>query len=483
MIVSKTAVGTSKKQPKYKQIINHIKEKISAGEWPIGSVIPSQRELAVHFGVNRSTVITALEELMADGLLEGKIGMGTVVINNTWTLLATNPPPDWNEYVQSGLHKPSQAAVQEINRDESNKSLIQLSKGELAPDIFPLATMKAVMQRVTDRLETFGYEEPRGYLPLRQALSDYVKGLGIDASPSSILIVSGGLQALQLIAVGLLHRGSTVFLERPSYVYSLHVFQSAGMKLSGLPMDQHGLIPGAISEQKKLRSGDILYTIPCYHNPTGVLMSEKRRQELLEVCEEVRLPVMEDDIYRELWLDEPAPPPLKAMDKHGHVLYLGSLSKSLTPGLRIGWIIGPEPVIERLADIKMQTDYGASSLSQRVAAEWLSSGLYSQHTQMVREELKIRRAAMLGALELHMKELADWHTPEGGFFIWLKIRAKVSMLELFSKASRQGVLLNPGNIYAQETDGYLRLSYAYAALPQLEQGVRKLSEIVASLSR
>lgn len=481
--MSKSGMRTVKKQPKYKQIIAYIKEKISLGEWPIGSVIPSQRDLAARFGVNRSTVITALEELMADGLLEGKMGMGTVVINNTWTLLATNPPPDWNEYVQAGLYKPSQAAVQEINRDESNQSFIQLGKGELSPDIFPLETMKAVLQRVTENLGTFGYEEPRGFLPLREALSDYVKSFGIDASPSSILVVSGGLQALQLISVGLLHRGSTVLLERPSYLYSLHLFQSAGMKLSGLPMDQHGVLPSAITAQKKQKNGDILYTIPCFHNPTGVLMTEKRREELLRVCEEERLPIMEDDIYRELWFDEPPPPPLKARDKHGHVLYLGSLSKTLTPGLRIGWIIGPEPVIDRLSDIKMQTDYGSSSLSQRVAAEWLSSGLYCQHVQMVREELKVRKAAALHALETYMSELATWQIPSGGFFIWLKINARISMLELFSKASRQGILLNPGNIYAQETDGYLRLSYAHATLADLDRGIRQLSRIVASLGK
>lgn len=476
-----TAVKTL---PKYRQIVEFIKERIANGEWPIGSRIPSQRSLAAQFHVNRSTVIAALEELTADGLIEGRMGMGNVVVNNTWTLLATNPPPDWNEYVRAGTHKPSQAAVQEINRDESHASFIQLGKGELAADIFPLEKMKEVLQQVTQRLETFGYEEPRGFLPLRQALSDYVKTFGIEASPSSILVVSGGLQALQLISAGLLHRGSTVLLERPSYLYSLHLFQSAGMRLAGLPMDEQGLLPRAIAAAHgRQKQGDMLYTIPCFHNPTGVLMTEKRRQELLHVCEEARLPIMEDDIYRELWLEEPPPLPLKARDKHGHVLYLGSLSKTLTPGLRIGWVIGPEPVIDRLSDIKMQTDYGSSSLSQRVAAEWLSSGLYSQHVQNVRGELKVRRAVALNALERYMNGLAAWDIPQGGFFIWLKIKAKVPMLELFKKAARQGILLNPGNIYAQETDGHVRLSYAYASLPELERGIRLLSRIVEEMSR
>lgn len=469
------------KTPKYQQIIDFIKEKISNGEWPIGSKIPSQRVLAKRFEVNRSTIITALEELMADGLIEAKIGLGTYVANNTWTLLATNPPPDWDEHVKSGLLRPSQSTVQEINLAESNADFIQLSKGELSKDLFPLDTMKSVLRRVSDQLEAFGYEEPKGFLPLREALSDYLKTIGIQASPSSILIVSGALQALQLISVGLLHRGSSVLLEQPSYLYSLRVFQSAGMKLTGLPIDEDGLIPNSISITNKQRNRAILYSIPCFHNPTGILMPDKRRQELLSICKKEQLPMIEDDIYRELWLDEIPPSPIKANDKHGHVLYLGSLSKSLSPGLRIGWIVGPEPVIERLSDIKMQTDYGSSSISQRVAAEWFKSGLYEQHLGLVREELKKRRTVMLETLEYYLSDIASWYTPKGGFFIWLKITSKISMKELYVKALDRGILLNPGSIYGQNSNRYLRLSYSYASIADLKKGIYQLSKILREL--
>jgi Transcriptional regulators containing a DNA-binding HTH domain and an aminotransferase domain (MocR family) and their eukaryotic orthologs len=479
--VSSEGPNGAKATPKYKQIIAYIKSKISSGEWPIGSKIPSQRVLAATFGVNRSTVITALEELAADGLIEGRLGMGTVVVNNTWTLLAMTPPPDWDQYVKAGLHKPSQTAVHQINEDEFNSELIQLSKGELSPEIFPLEGMKQVMERVTQRLSRFGYEEPRGYLPLREAVSEYVKRLGIQASASSILIVSGALQALQLISVGLLHRGSTVYLEQPSYLNSLHVFQSAGMKLSGLRMDQEGLVPDELAPGNRQGSGAILYTNPCFHNPTGILMTERRRRELLRVCEQERLPVIEDDIYRELWTTEPPPPPLKARDRHGHVLYLGSLSKSLTPGLRIGWVVGPEPVIARLADLKMQTDYGASSLSQRVAAEWLASGMYEQQMNEVRWQLLMRQEAAVHALNMHMNGLASWEVPAGGFFIWLKINGKLSMTELFTAAQRQGLLINPGYIYGETQGGYVRLSYAYASVAELHTGIERLGKIVAAL--
>ncbi|WP_270573455.1 PLP-dependent aminotransferase family protein [Bacillus glycinifermentans] len=468
------------KRPKYKQIIEYIKEKIGNGEWPIGSKIPSQRTLAREFNVNRSTVITALEELAADGLIEGRMGKGTVVVSNTWTLLANRSSPDWGKYVDAGFQQPSRKTVQEINQSESNPDLIQLSKGELSKDMFPLSVMKEMMGKVAHNLEAFGYEEPKGYLPLREALSRYLRTLGIQASPASILIVSGALQALQLISMGLLQSGSTVFLDRPSYLYSLHVFQSAGMKLSGLPMDEAGLLPQTIGTVPRGRA--ILYTNPCFQNPTGVLMSQKRREEVLRLSEKEQLPIIEDDIYRELWIDQAPPPPIKSIDQNGHVLYIGSFSKTLSPGLRIGWIVGPEPVVERLSDIKMQTDYGSSSLSQRVAAEWLTTGHYQKHLENVRDQLKKRRDFVLEVLEEHLKGLASWNVPKGGFFIWLNILPPLSMKSLYAKALAEGILLNSGSIYAQENGNFIRLSYAFASSGDLKKGIYQLSLIIKTLA-
>jgi GntR family transcriptional regulator of abcA and norABC len=406
--------------PLYKQITEFIKEKISGGEWPIGSKLPTQRELARDFEVNRSTVVTALDELIAEGLIEGKSGSGTKVIDNTWTLLATTPPPDWFSYVEAGTHQPNLPTIQEINKAEFYPDIIRLGTGELSPAFFPADMMGDVLKRLPKKINALGYEEPKGLLALRQALSTYLQCHGIHASPSSILIVSGAIQALQLISIGLLHRGSTIFLEKPSYLFSLHVFQSAGMKLRGIPLDEEGIDTTLISKYHREQHGALLYTIPSFHNPTGVVMTEKRREELLKVCEQERLPIIEDDVYRELWLDERPPKPLKAHQNCGLVLYLGSLSKTLSPGLRIGWMVGPEPVIERLADIKMQTDYGSSSLSQWAAAEWFSSGLYQEHLEQVRAQLKIRKEIVVKGLKTHFSDLATWKILREDFISGLK---------------------------------------------------------------
>lgn len=468
--------------PLHQQISTYIKKKIMTGEWTIGTKIPSQRNLAKLFQVNRSTIIFALEELVADGLIESKVGSGTKVINNTWSLLTSTPPPDWLNYVKAGIHKPNISIIQKINKAETDPNIIRLGTGELSPNLLPTSKMREILQIDHEHSLSLGYVEPKGSLLLRKTLSSYLKSKGIEASSESILIVSGGLQALQLISVGLLKRGSTIFHETPSYLNSVHVFQSAGMNLFGIPLDNEGIRCDSIGSLKRQHNAALLYTIPNFHNPTGTLMSERRKIELVEICQKESIPIIEDDVYGDLWLDTPPPKPLKANDKQGNVLYIGSVSKTLSPGLRIGWIVGPEPVIERLADIKMQTDYGSSSLSQYAVAKWLSSGLYGNHLKEIKVELSFRRKLAIQILKKYFSEIATWFEPKGGFYIWLRIESDISIRRLFELALKEGILLNPGSVYEKNDFQHLRISYSYAAIEQLEKSLITLSQLIKQSS-
>lgn len=467
--------------PIYKQIVDYIKEKIATGEWSISSKLPAQRELAERFEVNRSTIVEALDELKAEGLIEGKGGGGTTIVNNTWSLLASTPPPNWQNYIASGIHKPNLSIIQAINKFEYKENMIRLGTGELSPELFPKEMMKVVLDSVGDKIESLGYEEPKGSLYLRQIISQYLKKYEINVSPDSILIVSGSLQALQLTSLGILHPGSTVLAEKPSYIKSLHVFQSAGMRVKGVSMDSQGIKISEIMNSLN-KTTTLLYTIPTFHNPTGIVMPQHKRNELLELCEKARLPIIEDDAYRELWLDTEPPLPLKAKDKNGSVLYMGTISKSLAAGIRIGWLIGPEPVIERLGDIKMQTDYGSSSLSQWALAEWISSGLYEKYLEELREKLRVRRQVTLNALEKYFSDIATWNKPSGGFYIWLKLKKQISMEKLFYLCCDNGILINPGNVYDFSKNLNLRISYSYSSLYDLENGLKRLSQIIRLLN-
>ena len=469
--------------PLYQQIIDYIKKNIALGKWGLGTVLPNQRQLAERFGVNRSTVVEALAELKAEGLIEGRRKGGTIVVNNTWSLLAATALPRWEEYIEKGIHRPNLKTIQVINQLEFKKGIIRLGTGELSPELYPKEKMKKILCSISDKVDALGYEEPKGASILRNIISKYLKKYGIEAEPSSILIVSGSLQALQLIALGILHPGASVLAESPSYLKSLHVFESSGMKLKGVEMDNSGAMPSSIIKNIAKRGASLFYTIPTYHNPTGILMPKHRREEVLKTCNQERLPIIEDDVYRELWLDEKPPLPLKAHDKSNSVLYLGSISKTLVPGLRIGWLVGPEAVVRRLGDIKMQTDYGASSLSQWATAEWISSGLYEEYLSELKEQLRLRRNMALESLDKYFSELASWREPSGGFYIWVTLKKAISMNKLFETCCKEGILINPGYVYDFRNNLSLRISYAYASLEELDKGLKRLSELIGGGSK
>lgn len=464
--------------PLYEQIRRHIRDCVAQGDWPPGQRLPSQRQLAEAWGVNRSTLIEALEELKAEGILEARTGSGIQVANNTWALFAGGAGTNWNRYIRRGLHTPNQPTIQAINRYEFEPGIIRLGTGEMTPSLFPASMLRNVFHRTAERIPDLNYLEGRGLLELREIICRRAAALGIPATPSQVMITTGALQALQLISMGITPHGSTILTERPSYLQSLKVFQSAGMHLKGIPMDSSGLMLSGLKKAIRPKETPFLYTIPTYHNPTGITMPLERRQALLDMCRTERIPIVEDDVYRELWMDELPPKPIKALDPYGNVIYLGSVSKSLAPGLRIGWVIGSEAVVERLADIKMQTDYGSSSLSQWALAEWLDSGLYDMHTESVRNELRSRRETALAMLRRHFSDLAVWDRPSGGFYIWLRLNSRMPLQPLFEKALKRKVLLNPGYLYEEETSSNIRLSYAYASPEELEKGIAVLAELV-----
>ena len=469
--------------PVTEQIVQYMCRQVSAGAWPIGARLPSQRAMAEAFGVNRSTIIAAVNELADYGIVEGLHGAGTRIVSNTWSLMLPGSP-DWADYVSSGFFRANNETIQAINRLEFDPSMARLGTGELDPRLFPRDMWREVLSEAADGITSMGYPEPEGVPELREAIAAHMRGLGVEAAPGQILVTSGALQALQIISVSLLSAGSTVFAEAPSYIKSLQVFQSAGMRLAGVRMDDGGIDVDALREAiGGARGGEsVLYTIPTNHNPTGVTMDADRRHELLACCVERRLPIIEDGAYQDLVFDGgPAPAPLKSMDETGMVIHLGSASKALAPGLRIGWIVAPEPIVHRLADVKMQMDYGASRLSQWVFARFLASGMYDRYLIGLRGELRRRRDAALATLERLFGDVAHWNRPDGGFYIWLTFDRPMPMNRLFARAAEAGVLLNPGDIYDFEADNSLRLSYAYTTPDEFEAAAGRLAGVVRAL--
>lgn len=463
------------REPVYKQIIQYVREKVGSGDWVIGSRLPSQRAMAEAFGVNRSTIVAAMEELIACDVLESDFGGGTRVKSNTWSLLASRPP-DWNRYIESGPFKANLETIRTINKLEFEPGYIRIGTGEMSPSLYPSKLVNKILKKLPSRMTSLNYLGPLGLPELRQVLAERLYAeQNIQCTPGNILIVSGSLQGLQLISVCMLKKGSMVYTEAPTYLKSLQVFQSAGMGLMGVPMDQEGLKYWEIKDRS---DKGLIYTIPTNQNPTGNVMSRQRRLNLLNFCQKERLPIIEDDAYGQLWIDEKPPEAIKAQDRNGTVIYMGTVSKTMAPGLRTGWVVGPESVVYRLGDVKMQTDYGASSVSQWIMTELLSGGDYDIYLDWLRGELKQRRDNALAALERYFGGMARWDVPKGGFYIWLRLNGKVPVDRLFQEALKHGILFNPGNIYDYAENRAIRLSYAYAEPEEVDRALEILASLV-----
>lgn len=469
-------------EPMYKQIVDYFSQRISACDWISGQTLPSQRQLSEMFDVNRSTIVEAMNELMALGMIESGYGRGTRIANDSWSLLMQNKSPDWQNRIRGSRFHSNVDTVQIINRLEFEKDTIRMSTGELSPHLMRTDLIRQVLGRLAESNLYMNYPDPLGMHGLREALQAHLRTIGIDVPTSCILIVSGALQALQLICEGLVQTRSTVYVESPSYLRSLEIVPSAGAELRGVPMDGGGIQPWLIRESQMPENPSLLYTIPTFQNPTGCVMPMSRRQEVLQFCRKIHMPIIEDDVFRDLWLDEVPPLPIKSMDQNGSVVYIGSLSKCFSPGLRLGWLVGPEAVVQRLADVKMQMDYGVSVLTQQVVEELFRSGLYYQGVDSIREQLRERRDWTLQLLERYLGDLAEWNRPTGGFFIWVRLKGHISSEQLFHRALKERILLLPGSVYDSGHSTCFRLTYGYLSREEMEQGIGRLAEILRSIS-
>lgn len=321
-----------------------------------------------------------------------------------------------------------------------------------------------------------GYSDPKGLESLRRVLAQHVhEQYGIKTTPSEILITSGAQQALHLITSCLLRPCDAVALECPSYAYSLSLFTSAGLRLFPIPMDEYGLIPAYIPTLVMKHRVRMLFVNPTFQNPTGTTLTMRRRMELLRLCELLRLPIVEDDPYRALTFDGSTPPlPLAAMSNgSGQVLYLGSLSKTVSPGLRIGWVIGPTKVIDRLADAKVQMDFGTSVITQQIAQEFMRSGAWYDNVESLRHILKLQRDTMLSAMEENLKEYMTWTVAQGSYHVWCKLAFDIRDTDLLETCIRHGVVVTPGGVYGAEP-GWIRLTYTCSTDEEITEGVVRL---------
>ncbi|WP_020620245.1 PLP-dependent aminotransferase family protein [Paenibacillus daejeonensis] len=461
--------------PLYEQIADHLERRISYGELPPGTQLPSERKLAEQLGVNRSTIIQAFAELRAMGILESRTGSGTRVSLSKWGAIPKHTP-NWKRYAEGGSFLPNPPFMRRIREVLSQQELIDLASGELAADLAPTDEIATLMSE--RRFSSYlGYDHPQGYLPLRQALVGFLEThRGLQTTESSILITSGSQQSLYLITQCLLAPGDAVAVEDPSYCYSLPMFQSAGLRLFRLPVDEEGVHPDDLREVYRMHRIKMVFLNPNYQNPTGTVMSEARRKAVLEVASELALPIVEDDPFSLTDYNGAPPPPFKTLDTAGSVLYIGSLSKIAASGLRIGWMVAPRTVVERLADARQQMDFGLSIIPQEIAARFLRSEALLPHLDRLQVELHYKRDLLIEALRRELRpEQIEFFIPEGGLHLWCKLLPPVHDGRLLEAAIRRGVVFVPGSVYGSES-GYVRFTFARPDAADIGPGIAAFAQ-------
>jgi 2-aminoadipate transaminase len=360
--------------------------------------------------------------------------------------------------------------------------------GNNDPDQVPVEglidAVNAVLRREGKTLATYGLASgPQGYLPLRQFLTAKLKSdAGIDCAADEILIVSGSLQALDLVNATLLARGDTVIIERDTYQGALNRLTRLGVNVVGIPLDHEGMRMDALAEaladlKRRGITPKYVYTIPTVQNPTGTIMPQTRRTELLKLAEQYGVPIFEDDCYADLIWDGKRPPAIHAMSTNSGVIHIGSFSKSIAPALRIGYIVAPWNVLSRMLALK--TDAGSGALEQMVLAEYCAPH-FGSHVPKLTRGLRAKLDTLMEALNEQFGTAAEFEDPKGGIFLWVKLPDHVDTLKLYQAALAAGVAINPGPEWSTDkayAGSRLRLCFASPSHDQIREGVAVLAEV------
>ncbi len=355
---------------------------------------------------------------------------------------------------------------------------------ELLPVEALVAAANAVLRREGATLATYGLNSgPQGYRPLREFLAAKLKRTaGIACTADEILVVSGSLQALDLVNGILLTHGDTVIIEQDTYQGALTRLARLGVRAVGIPLDRDGMrmdaLGGALGELKARGvRPKYIYTVPTVQNPTGTILSEARRVELLRLAAEYAVPIFEDDCYSDLIWNGERPPALYAMSQNGGVIHIGSFSKSIAPALRVGYIVAPWQVLARMLPLK--TDAGSGALEQMVLGEFCAAH-FDAHQPVLRRGLRKKLETLMDALNEQFGTAAEFDDPKGGIFLWVKLPDVVDTQRLYTAALAAGIAINPGAEWSTDAPhgkSRMRLCFANPSPEAIRAGVAALAEV------
>jgi 2-aminoadipate transaminase len=380
--------------------------------------------------------------------------------------------------------KMNPSVIREILKVTEKPGIISFAGGLPSPLTFPIDAMREASERVLrdDGKAALQYAASEGYAPLREWVAQDLLKQGMKISPDQVLITTGSQQGLDLVAKILIDAGSRILVETPTYLGALQAFTPMEPVAVSVNSDDHGVDPADL--RAKVGTGAdkarFVYLLPNFQNPTGRTMTEERRAAVAQVAVECGLPIIEDNPYGDLWFDAPPAPSLSSRHPEGSV-YLGSFSKILAPGLRLGYLVAPKALYPKLLQAKQAADLHTPSFNQRVVAEVLKDGFIDRHVPTIRALYKQQCEAMLAALDREMAGLGlSWNRPVGGMFLWVQLPQGLKAIPLLDKAVEKGVAFVPGSAFyaGAANENTLRLSFVTATVDQINTGMAALSAAI-----
>jgi len=376
--------------------------------------------------------------------------------------------------------------VREILALTENRKVLSLAGGLPGPEVFPKEDLARIASRVLEELgdSALQYSPTLGVMPFREAVADFVRSKGVKVlSDDRVAVTTGSQEAIYLLAMTLINPKDAIIVESPTYLAALNVFRYYGAEFVSVPLDENGmkteLLEDKIKEAKsKGLNVKLVYTVATCHNPTGVIMPDDRRKELLEVASKYDLLVIEDDPYSFFVFDEVPFTPLKTLDSEGRVIYLGTFSKILAPGLRLGYIVADRQITRMVELAKQMVDLHSSTLSQYIALYALKEGVVERTIQKARVFYREKRDIMVETLEKYMPEGSHWFKPRGGLFAFIYLPDGVDTSDMLPMAIERGVAYVPGRSFFSDGSGVnaMRINFSYLPPDKLREGIRLIAE-------
>ncbi|MBI9106697.1 MAG: PLP-dependent aminotransferase family protein [Spirochaetales bacterium] len=480
-------------QPLYLQISEQIQLMIEDGRLKQGDTLPSSRSLSTQLEMNRTTITKAYENLWAMGYTESQSGSYTRIRGRELLCSMTSGESGGSSLDWTGRITPSCSRMiekmNEVRIPPVDGDLINLSS--LSPDsaYWPLEDFKKCITQAAFNGDDylFSYGDPAGYLPLRKNLAEYLRTHQIRTSADEIIITSGSQSAIDLVFRSLLKEGDVIITENPTYGYLIPLLQYYNCRIESIEITEEGMNLDALEHVLKTVKPALIYTMPNFQNPTGITTSQDHRERLLSICERQKIPLIEDGFVEELKYTGKTILPIKSMDKKGMVIYLGTFSKVLFPGLRTGWIAAPKEYIEKLSTIKNSSELCGNNLTQAAFSNFLSSGLFEKYVRKIHGRYKNKMSIAMGAARkyLHFEHL-NYTKPSGGYTFWVSIRnVNYDEQHLIRAIEDAGVSVSPGSKYFVQSseDLHFRISIAMADAADIEKAIEIIGGVVAGLPR